>query len=533
MTRLSCAVLTTGLILGLSASIGRAETLAEAIALAYQTNPTLQSQRAQLQGIDEGYVQARVGWGPTVQAQVTGAYTQTKLGKSEQRTARLSNPNPPDDTEQNSGAAELVISQPLYTGGKTTADVRSAEARIRAGREALRGAEGDVILAVIQAYSDVIRDQRSLDVRQTSLQVLVDQLKETEARQRAGEVTRTDVAQAQAQLAAERALYASAQGQLQISRTEYATVVGRNPGELAPEPDLPGIPSDVAQAFDIAEEINPELHQAKHNEEVSRAAVVSARATYRPTLSLRGTLGYTGALAPFDRRNYDRAVTGEAVFNAPLFTSGLDKSLIRQALDQNTSDRISIEAARRTVVQNLANAWNQMQTAKANVIAQDAQVKAAKVAFEGMHIEYRAGERSTLDVLVAEETLRDAELALISARRDDYLAGASVLRTMGRLEVRALMTGVAQYDAAKHFNEVKRAGALPWEGVIAHLDGFAEPDPDQRAIPAPKAGNNPEIVSTARPQADDLPLSTSVPIAPVPGTVSPVIPEALSNRSPK
>ncbi len=506
----------------------RAETLAEAIALAYQTSPNLQNQRAQLEGIDETYVQARSGWGPTVQAQVSADYTGDKLGKSDLRAQRLANPNASDFSEQNTGSGQLVVDQPVYTGGRTTAEVHAAEARIRAGREALRGTEGDVILATIQAYSDVIRDQQALVVRRANLQVLVDQLKETEARQKAGEVTRTDIAQAEAQAAAERALLASAQGQLQISRTEYATVVGRNPGALAPAPPLPGIPDQVEAAFGAAEDANPELRQAKLTEEVSRQAVVAARAAYRPTFSLRGTFGYTGSLAPFDPRNYGAALTGQAVLSQPLFTSGLANSLIRQALDQNTADRIAIETARRQMVQNLANAWNQMQTARANVTAQEAQVKAAQVAFDGMRVEYRAGERSTLDVLVAEETLRDAELALITARHDEYLAGASVLRVMGRLEIRALMTGVPQYDAAGHFREVQHAGELPWERIVAHIDGFDEPADGQRPIPAPPAGTEPRIASPAQPTSKDRPLSTKVPTAPVPGTVSPAVPAGLS-----
>jgi outer membrane protein len=498
------------------------ETLADAIAFAYQTNPTLQSQRAQLRAIDESYVQARSGFGPSVQIQVTASYTQQKLGKSNQEAQRVSDPNPPAFIEQNSGDANFVVNQPLYTGGRTEADVKAAEARIRASREALRATEGNVLLAVIQSFSDVIRDQQALDVRRTSVQMLVEQVREIEARKAAGEVTRTDVAQAQAQLASERALYATAQGQLEIDRTAYTTVVGRNPGELAPEPSLPNLPQTIDKAFDTAEALSPDLYQARWAEVQSRDQIVVARAANRPSVSFRASYGYDGILAPYEGRNYDRALTGEAVLTQPIFTSGLNSSLIRQAVEQNTSDRIGIESARRTMIQAVANAWNQRSTAQANLDAQTLQVNAAQIAFDGMKVEYRAGQRSTLDVLVAEETLRDAELALISARHDVYVGSATLLRYSGLLEARDLMRGTPEYDPTDHFRRVAQAGALPWEPIIAHIDAIASPAAQQHAIPAPSTASMPSLEPAGAGAAANIPLATTLPTVPIPGTVSPV-----------
>ncbi len=506
------------------APLARAESLADAIALAYQTNPTLQSERAQLRGIDETYVQARAGFGPTVQVQATGTYTQQKLGKSNEAVQRAGNPDAPKFIGQNSGDANLIVEQPLYTGGRTEAEVKSAEARIRAGREALRATEANVTLAVIQAYTDILRDQQSLDVRRTSVQELAEQLREIQARRRAGEVTLTDEAQAQAQLASEHALYATAQGQLEFDRTAYTTVVGRNPGELPAEPALPNLPQTVDQAFDTAEASSPDLYQAQWTELQSRDQVVAARAADRPTISLRASYGYDGSLSPFEGRNYNRALTGEAVITQPIFTSGLNGSLIRQAIDQNTSDRINIETARRAMIQSVANAWNQRSTAQANVDAQTAQVRAAQVAFEGMKIEYRAGLRSTLDVLVAEETLRDAELALIAAHHDTYVAGAAVLRYIGRLDASDLLQGAPEYDPADHFRKVANAGALPWEPIIKHIDMIGSPTAHQHAISSPPTASAPAIASPTVPAAQDTPLAKTLRVTPAPGTVSPVSP---------
>lgn len=517
--------------IGLAETPARAETLADAIASAYQTNPTLQSERAQLRAIDESYAQARAGWGPTVQVQVTGTYRKERLGKADQDAQRGSDPEPPKYVEQNSGDAELVLNQPLYTGGRTAAEVKSAEARIRAGREALRATEGNVIFAVIQAYSDVIRDQQSLVVRRTSVQSLVDQVTEIRARQRAGEVTRTDVAQAEAELASERALFATAQGQLEISRTAYTTVVGRNPGELSPPPALPNAPANVDQAFDVAEAMSPDLAQARWTEDQSRQQIVAARAADRPSISLQASVGYTGILSPFQRRNYDGAATGEAIITQPIFTSGLNSSLIRQAVEQNTSDRITIEGARRSMVQNVANSWNQQLTAQANLSAQLQQVSAADLAFTGMKIEYRAGQRSTLDVLVAEETLRDAELALIAARHDQYVGAAAVLRYIGRLDARSFLEGVPEYDPTDHFRKIQHAGSLPWEPVVRHIDELGTPTSHQRPIAAPGPASTPTIASSDAPIATAAPLATNLPTTPLPGTVSNVAPSRLQGDS--
>ncbi len=480
------AIAAAAAILSLQVRPAASETLAEAVALAYQSNPTIQSERAQLRALDESYVQARSGYEPTAELQVIGNYQNTRPGKASEDAARAAaGGGVPVFNEQNQGEGQIVVQQNLYTGGRVSAEVRESEDRIRSGRAALRATEGNVILAVVQAYADVLRDKRSLGVRSESVKTLSDQLAEITARKRAGEVTLTDVGQAQAQLAAERALYASAQGQLQVSRINYATLVGRNPGELASAPELANQPQTVDQAFDAAEANNPDLLQAKWTEEQSHQAIVVARAADRPTITLEGTYGYSGALEPFNRVDYARNLTGQVVLTQPIFTGGLNGSLIRQAVEQNSSDRISIEFARRSVVQTVANAWNQRATAQANIIAQTEQVRAAQVAYTGERIEYRAGQRSTLDVLVAQETLRDAQLALIAAEHDAYVASASVLRAVGRLEVADMLTGAPLYDPSVHFREVEHLDQTPLSHLAASLDRVGAPGAASRSLPLP------------------------------------------------
>lgn len=495
--------------------VSHAESLPDAIASAYQSNPSIQSQRYQLRSLDEADAQALAGFRPTAEMNITADYSKTTLGPHNKAVQRLSNVNAPEFTESYPGQGQIILNQPVYTGGRVSSEVRAADADVLAGRQSLRATEGDVILAVIQAYASVIRDQAALDIHRTNLEALVKQLEETAARQRAGEVTRTDVEQAKAQLEAERALYTSAQAQLEASRLAYATAVGDNPGQLDPLPELPGVPANVDQAFDTATAEAPEVVQARLAEDSAQARVAAARAANRPTISLRASYGYTGPVEPYATRDFDRNLTAEAVITQPLFTGGVNSSLIHQALDQAVVARIQIEQARRTAVQNVANAWNQMLTSGANIKTQEAQVTAAQITYTGMTKEYRVGQRSTLDVLIAEETLRDAELSLVAARHDAYLGEASVLRYMGRLEVRALLVGQPLYDASINTRRARNRGATPWEGAIHRLDALGAPGVGHENVDNPAEPSIAPGVARGTPLDLAAPLAVAIPITPV------------------
>ncbi len=488
----------------------RGETLADAIALAYRSNPTLQAQRAEQRVTDETYVQARAGYRPTVSVSAGAAY---------QEAATNLPPPSPASERFNQGNATLTVTQPLFNGGRTRAAVDAAEATVLAGREDLRSTEASVLQQVVQAYTDVRRDQQIVVIRTNNLNVLSNQLEETRAKFEVGQITRTDVAQAQAQLAAARALLSTAQAQVQISRANYTAVVGQNPGELAPEPDVPGLPPTVDQAFDTAEAESPVLMRARRQEQASRARIAEARAANHPTVSLQGSLGYAGTVQPFDPNDYARTVTAQAVVTQPIFTGGVNASNIRSAIAQNTADRIGIEGSRRQVVLAVSQAWNTMASSRANVTSDEEQVRAARVAFEGAQEEYRVGLRTTLDVLIAQQTLRDAELALVQARHDAYVAQAGLLGAMGRLEARYLVGGVDAYDPAASFNRIRRGGATPWDGVVEALDSLGSPrvriDPAAVA-PLPVTGAPTMLAPSAATPAHP-PLSTDQPTATTPG----------------
>ena len=455
------------------ATLARADDLVDAIALAYQTNPTLQAQRASQRALDESYVQARAELRPSVTVSASVATSDT-------HPSLVSQP-------VNSSGASISVTQPIYSGGRAASQISAAEADILAGREGLRRVEQSVLQSVIAAYVDVRRDQQRLIIAEDNVAVLRRQLQEAQARFDVGEITRTDVAQSQARLAGAQAQRSSAQAALAISRANYASVIGQNPGELSPEPPLAGLlPASVQAAFDQAARDNPQVRQADYAEQASAARVAAARALNRPTFALRGSMGVSGGAAggsPFT--DYTRNLSASAVASFPLFTGGVNESSVRAAAERNNVDRLGIESARRQATLQVAQAWNQLLGARANLLANEEQVRAATIAFEGTRQEAQVGLRTTLDVLNAEQELRVAQLALVDARHDEYVASAGVLAAIGALNVQSLAPNIPVYDPQRNLNRVRGAGALPWDEVVEGVDRGGAPAIVTRPAPTP------------------------------------------------
>ena len=479
--RLLAAIFSAG-VAGSFAAPACAETLADAIALAYDTNPSLQAQRATQRALDENYVQARSGWRPQLNLQSSAAWTEFRTPRAARNQLIDTNGDGVPDTplplsgdginRVNSGSLGLSLSQPIWTGGRTAAAVSAAEGDILSGRETLRRVESQVLLTVIQAYVDVRRDQEGLRIRQENVNVLQKQLEQSRAEFEVGQITRTDVAQSESRLAGAQALLQTAVAQLAISRANYAAVVGQNPGELAPEPSLGFLlPGNADDAFAIAEKFNPTLRAQQFAEQASRARVAAARAERMPNVSLRGTLGYSGGINPLDSDLYSRETQAVAVVSVPLFSGGLITSRIRQSIERNNTDRINIETQRRSILQTVTQAWNQLIAARSNIDSTEQAVRAAQIAAEGTTEEQKVGLRTTLDVLNAEQELRNDELTAVAAKHDEYLAAASVLAAMGRLEGKDLIPSITQYDPKRNFRKLRFAlGYVPWEEPISAVD---------------------------------------------------------------
>lgn len=456
-----------------------ADSLAEAIALAYRTNPTLQAQRANQRALDEQVPQARSGLRPDVSVSVGANYTRTDTagsgGVDLNGDGLIDIAGSGGVSENDSGNATLSLNQTLYAGGRTARAIDAAQATVRSGREGLRNVEQQILAAVIQSYVDVIRDVEVLRIREANLAVLRRQLEESNARFEVGEITRTDVAQSEARLAQSEADLAGARAQLSVSRAAYASVVGQAPTDMVAPPSLPGVPNDFDVALDIGLAENPGLLAARYDLEAAEARAAQARSAYMPTVGVSASYGGSDDLNSFDLGSNTTFRAGATV-SVPLFTGGLNRSRVAQALEQANAARTLIRAEQRNVLQNVSSSYAQIISANSQLSAGEESVRAARIAAEGVRQEQQVGLRTTLDVLNAELELRNAEITLAQARRNQYVAQASLLAAMGRLSGEDLVPNIEVYDAAGNSERVAGRGGLPWDGALDALDRVSAPE---------------------------------------------------------
>ncbi len=457
MTRRPLKAAVCGLVFAALAGTASAQSLNEAIAQAYASNPSLQQQRALLRATDEGYVQAK-----------------SVMGPSARLNASVNGSDVPAAGTRATTSVSIGASQTLFASGRLSAGLNAAEAEVMAGREDLRSAEAQLIQNVISTYTAVRRDMESLRIRQENVSVLRRQLEESKARFEVGEITRTDVAQSEARLAQAQAALSAAEAQLSASRAQYTAVVGEAPGSLSDVAPLNGVPASFDAAMDVAEAQNPQLLAAQFAEAASRARVAQARAGFGPSVELEASYGASAPTSRFknlDERDSFR--TGVSV-SVPLYTSGLNSSRLRAALEQNNAAKLAVDARRRTVVQQVSQAFSNLQAQKSARKANEEQVRATRIAADGVRQEAQVGLRTTLDVLNAEQELRNAELALVQAVRDEYVASADLLAAMGQLEAGKLVSTVEVYSPQQNFDRVKNRGGLPLEPVVRAVDSLVD-----------------------------------------------------------
>jgi outer membrane protein len=457
------------LLLGAPAA-GQAETLFDAIALAYQTNPQLREQRAQLRADDERLVQARAGYGPQINLAGQAGFQAARV-----QTPSIFTTHTQAQTYQAwTNTVDLSAVQPIWTSGALKAETRGAAANVLASRQDLRYAEAQLLKYVITAYLDVRRDRQSVEVRTSEIDALTAYAKEIRARGQLGQLTKTDVAVAESRLLTAQAQLALAQGRLNASNAEYLNLVGQAPGELQPEPDLVGLPASVAQAFDAAEQNNPQLRAALARERAAQEKVNQAKAALGPTVSLK----LDAAVEPYEpylAHPYNRNVTASVVLNQTLFASGANRAKVREAIEDNSGATLAVEALRRQAVQAVAQAWSQLAAARTALAIDVRQVGVQQEAVKGNRIEVRVGTRPTLDLLNAEQELANSRIALIEARHDEYVARAELLAAMGVLEAKLLVPNLQAYDPAAHLKRVLHKGQPPWVGPLAAAEGGAPP----------------------------------------------------------
>ncbi len=423
-----------------SPPVAMAETLFEALAAAYASNPTLQAARAVVRNTDEDVPQALAGWRPTVS--LNGS---VGLQRSKDNTSR--------DQDLTPRTYSADVSQSLYAGGRTVAGTKQAESRILAMRAKLLVAEQNVLSSGVTAFLNVLRDQARVQLTRNNEVVLRRQLEATRDRFEVGEVTRTDVAQAEARLSGVVAIRVDAEGGLASSRASYRQVFGVVPGSLQPAPPLPVLPETEAAAVAIAEGENPTLAVALYYVDIARHGVADATGRLLPTVDLTGRLRQTDETIIRNSDSQSYSVT--AAVSIPLYQAGAVHSLVRQAKEFLNQRRIELEETRRIVIETASQAWERTTTTRSQISARSEAIRANGIALEGVRQEAEVGSRTTLDVLDAEQELLDSRVALVIAERDEYVAGYQLLAAIGRLTATHISLPVQIYDPSQHYKKVR------------------------------------------------------------------------------
>ncbi|WP_137176900.1 TolC family outer membrane protein [Roseomonas sp. AR75] len=430
----------------------QSQTLQEALALAYSNNPTLQAARAQLRAVDENVPQALAGWRPTVQ--FTGAAGQQTGSTTGQpafppNAARQDTPWRSRDIYSMQGS----VTQPIYRGGRTVASTRRAENQVLAQRARLFATEQQILLDTVNAYVAVIRDQEEVRLNTNNEQVLMRQLQATNERFRVGEITRTDVAQAESRLAGARAQRADSEGRLQASRATFTRLVGQAPQRLTPPQPLRTPTGTAREAAIYASQNNPNVVAALFDEAAARDQIDIQFSQLMPQLSLNGSVFRQDNQTTDGLRQNGTSVTANVT--VPIFQGGAEYAAVRQARQQAQQSRQVVEEQRRTATQQATQAFEVFQAARAQADANRAQIRAQEIALDGVQREAIVGSRTTLDVLNAEQELLNARVSLVRALANLITASHSLAAAVGRLTARDLNLPVELYDMEAYYRAVR------------------------------------------------------------------------------
>jgi outer membrane protein len=431
-----------------------ADTLEGALVQAYQNNPSLNSQRASVRATDEGVPQALSGYRPkvTVNATLGSQYWDT--------TSKLSGLSIHQSGNNTPNSYGLTATQTLYNGFQTANKTRQAESQVQVARESLRFNEQNVLLSAVTAYMNLLRDSAILDLQRRNVEVLQEQLRQTRDRFNVGEVTRTDVAQSESRLAAGRSQVLSAEANYKASVATYRQVIGVEPGKLSPGSPVDRFsPRDLPQSVGVATATHPAVTSAQYAVDAAVLAVKVAEGQLYPTLSVQGTVLQNNESTLNALKSFNALVLGQ--LSVPIYQGGAEYSLIRQAKETLGQRRLDLDTARDQVRQTVVQSWGQLEAAKANIEATQANVQASEIALNGVREEARVGQRTTLDVLNAQQELVNARVSLVTAQRDRVVASYTLLSAVGRLSPQVLALHVPTYDSNVHYQQVRDT----WAGV--------------------------------------------------------------------
>jgi outer membrane protein len=440
-----------------------AESLEAALAYAYQNNPQLEAQRAQLRAADEGVPQALAGYRP--KASLTTGVGYQRLNTLTREISSTTTPGSPatyfkqtgHNTAQNYG---VTITQNIFNGYQTTNKVRQSESLVLAARETLRTTEQSVLLSAVTAYINLLRDTAILDLQRRNKEVLEEQLRQTRLRMQSGNVTATDVSQAEARLNVARTQVFGAEANYAGSRALYREVIGLDAGKLVPASTIDRFaPAKIADAIARAIANHPTVAVARYNVDAAILQTKISEGALYPTVNVVGTAQKTYEASLNQHEAFSATIGGQ--MTVPLYQGGSEYSLIRQAKETQGQKQIEFSLARDRARTAVIQAWAQVEAAKKSLGSSRAQVKAAEAALNGVREEARLGQRTTLDVLNAQQELVNARIAVVSAERDRVVNSYILLAATGGLTPQTVGLKVHVYDAQTHYKSVRDA----WTGI--------------------------------------------------------------------
>ncbi len=430
----------------LGAGAARAETLQEALAATYNNNPQILAERANLRAVDEGVPQALVGWRPTVS--FTGA-----VGDETSENTPAAPPNAPAHQTLQPHQYVLNITQPIYNGGGTIAKTAQAEDLVQSERAKLTAIESAALFTTAQAYFDFLEDQSVVDLDKNNEQVLGRQLEATNDQFRVGQVTRVDVAQAEARLAAATAQRQTDEGTLENARANYTRAVGHPPVDLIQPTLTPGIPAARDQALTLAATKNPTVIAAQFSEDAARDNVAQVKAQLLPSVALVGNIQRLQETVLNGRETTNQSVLAQMTI--PLYEAGNIWSQSRQAVETVGRQESTTDDTRNQSVQTATQSWETIQSARASIISLQSTVSAAAIALEGVQQQQQVGQRTVLDVLNQEQELLTDRTLLVKAQHDLAVAEFNLSQQIGGLTAADLHLPVQLYDVQKHYNSVR------------------------------------------------------------------------------
>ncbi len=420
-----------------------AESLKAAMASSYSTNPTLNGARAQLRALDEGVPQALSGFRPSasLSADASIAKARSSLSPSWSKTFYPR-------------GFSFTIQQPIFRGFRTKNTVKMAHTSVLAGREQLRSAEQDVLLSTVQAFMDVVLAQVVLNLRAQNITFLTEQVRAAQDRLTVGEGTRTDLAQAQASLSAGQSSYAAAVADLNQSIAVYIQVVGHRPTQLGAADGVERLlPKSLDGGLGIALAAHPDILAASYNVDIAAYNVKIAEGALLPSIALEGDYSHRDDASALG--DWSDSASVSAKLSMPLYQAGQPSSEVRQLKETLGQQRIALDSARGAVRQGFVSAWAMLEATTAQVAAAASQVAADQLALAGVLEERKVGQRTTLDVLNAQQDLLNARVSQVTAQHDRVIAAYQVMSAMGKLDAKTLGLAVSIYDPTEHYNAVK------------------------------------------------------------------------------